>query len=68
MNLITSYYDIAIDNCADGSIHLTGGSEGAVEICLDDAWGTVSFFFFAFWNTLNSEVVCRQLGFPWNCK
>ena len=59
--------DSAIDNCANGSIRLTGGSmrsEGVVEICLDGVWGTIPHSFFPTF----AEVVCRQLGFPWQCK
>ena len=56
----------AIDNCVNGSIRLTGGSmrsEGVVEICLDGAWGTLTSS-----SRSNAEVVCRQLGYPWDCK
>ena len=36
-----------------------------VEICLDGVWGTVTS---SSWNTPDAEVVCRQLGYPWDCK
>ena len=39
-------------------------SEGVVEICLDGAWGTVTS---SSLSTSVAAVVCRQLGYPWNC-
>lgn len=56
--------------CIDGSVRLTNGdktgeSKGIVEICLDGIWGTLPFP--SMTNSI-AEVICRQLGFPWNCK
>ena len=65
--------DTAIDNnCVNGSIRLTGGtvrSEGVVEICLDGVWGTIAHDdFYSFLSYSFARVVCRQLGFTWECK
>jgi len=49
--------------CAQGEIRLVGGAnytEGCVEICLNDEWGTVCDD--QVWNDTNAGVVCRQLG------
>ena len=49
--------------CSEGDVRLSGGqyyTEGRVEICLNNQWGTVSS---NFWSTSNGNVVCRQLGF-----
>ena len=60
---------IAIDHvnatipCADGDLHLVGGmneSEGRVEICISNQWGTVCR---NSWSVSDAKVVCRQLGF-----
>ena len=59
--------DSAIENCVNGSIRLTGGSvrsEGVVEICLDGVWGTLHVRYSLYF----AKVVCRQLGFPRECK
>lgn len=59
---------IVADHCVNGSIRLTGESrrnEGVVEICLDNVWGTITS---ESWDSSDTEVVCRQLGFPWDCK
>ena len=59
---------LAIDDCVDGSIRLTDGSgsnNGVVEICLDGAWGTITS---SAWDTPDVQVLCRQLGFPWDCE
>ena len=49
-------------DCVSGSIRLSGGSstQGRVEVCNNNAWGTVCDDFFG---SLDAQVVCSQLGF-----
>ena len=50
--------------CQDGDIRLQGRqnpTEGRVEICLNNQWGTVCHHS---WNTADAIVVCTQLGLP----
>ena len=49
--------------CADGAVRLTGTSfsyTGTVEVCINNTWGTICS---DFWDTNDTMVVCRQLGF-----
>ena len=50
-------------NCTDEQIRLVGGgndSLGRVEVCFNNAWGTVCNSRFG---TNEAKVICRQLGF-----
>ena len=49
--------------CTDGDIRLRGSTnnyEGRVEICNNNAWGTVCD---DSWSTFDARVACRELGF-----
>ncbi len=59
---------IVNDSCTEGLVRLVDGrtpDEGVVEICLDGVWGRIIS---SGWEVPDAEVVCRQLGLPWNCK
>ena len=50
-------------NCTDGQLRLVGGAnirEGRVEICINNAWGTICDDLF---DAQDARVVCTQMGF-----
>ena len=54
--------------CANGDLRLVNGgneSEGIVEICRDEAWGSIATLG---WSVYDAQVTCRQLGYPSECK
>ena len=56
------YLDATL-TCTNGDIRLRGGmnmSEGRVEICDNNMWGTVCD---DLWGPLDANVACGQLGF-----
>ena len=55
-----------ISNCSNGDIRLVNGTtvlEGRLEICINNAWGTVCSQGFT---ADDAEIVCRQLKLPFN--
>ena len=55
-------------DCSDGALRLIGGDnplEGRVEICINNAWGTICEDAF---DRDDADVICRQLGVIHNGK
>ena len=51
-----------VAHCTYGDVQLADGSdrsEGRVEICINNEWGTVCD---GFWDNNDAGVVCRQVG------
>ena len=63
LNIFYSAGTTAAGNCSDGSLRLKSGTSalnGRVELCLNNAWGTICDLGFS---TDAATVICRQLGF-----
>ena len=63
LNIFFPATTAAAGNCSDGSLRLKSGTSalnGRVELCLNNAWGTICDLGF---DTDDATVICQQLGF-----
>ena len=71
LSLITALilHDGPIEGCSvEGSVRLVGGQvdrEGTVQVCQGGVWGSVCD---DQWGTPDAAVVCRQLGYAFDCE
>ena len=64
--MIVGCYESA--TCNTGDVRLVDGIskfEGRVEVCTQGLWGAIAY---PRWSSSDAIVVCRQLGFPWQCE
>ena len=60
------YYTVhgsTYSNCTDGQVKLIGGTtdyEGTVQICLNHAWGTITYYSL---NNRVAQTICNSLGY-----
>ena len=55
---------VTYSNCTDGEMRLMGGTneyQGRVEVCVNNAWGTVCSGTGS-WSLTDAKVVCRSVG------
>ena len=60
---IAEINSVVRSNCSNGDVRLVGGSgshEGRVEVCINEAWGSICS---NGWDDKDADIVCKQLGF-----